>query len=414
MLVALFPRVHRRYSTLAILGPILGDYAAWLFAHGYPEHRVLMHLRTARRLEPLLVEQGVHGRTDLNRDRLSVCGPVDSQEDCELSALVRSLGRYLEASGAFAPRAATFIEQKATIYHKYLTHVRGFAPTTAKHHMASIAEFLGSLGYEADPARLAKVVARDIEDFVRALGKRMSRASLQHVVAHMRAFLRFLAASGEIAPGLDVVIDTPRLYRGERLPRALPWSTVRALLRSIDTSDVLGRRDYAMLLLVATYGLRTCDIVAMKLDDIDWRGGTFRIGQQKTATPMLLPLTDDVGAAIVAYLRDGRPTTKLREVFLRERAPAGVLKPTAVTEAFQAWSRRSGLAIPYQGPHCLRHSVAVHLLREGAPLKTIGDLLGHRSAEATCVYLRLAVEDLRDVALPLPVSAPTVVREVRP
>jgi site-specific recombinase XerD len=91
-----------------------------------------------------------------------------------------------------------------------------------------------------------------------------------------------------------------------------------------------------------------------------------------------------------------------REVFLRCRTPDGLLKPTAVTEAFQAWSRKSGLAIPFQGAHCIRHSYAVHLLRQGTPLKTIGDILGHRSAESTCVYLRLAIEDLRNVALPLP------------
>ena len=95
---------------------------------------------------------------------------------------------------------------------------------------------------------------------------------------------------------------------------------------------------------------------------------------------------------MVDYLRRARPTLPYRELFLRGRVPAGLLKPTAVTEAFQAWTRRSGLTIPFQGPHCLRHSYAVHLLRQGVPLKTIGDLLGHRSAESTCVYIRLAVE----------------------
>ena len=101
-------------------------------------------------------------------------------------------------------------------------------------------------------------------------------------------------------------------------------------------------------------------------------------------------------------LERDRPDLSHREVFLRVRAPAGVLKPTAVTEAFQAWTRRGRLPIPYQGPHCLRHSLAVHLLRRGTSVKAIGDLLGHRSAEATCVYLRLAVDDLRDAALEVP------------
>jgi integrase len=148
--------------------------------------------------------------------------------------------------------------------------------------------------------------------------------------------------------------------------------------------------------------LRSCDIAALKLDDIDWRGGHIRIAQRKGGSPLSLPLSDEVGAALLSYLRRGRPKLACREVFLRCRAPAGVLKPTAVTEAFQGWSRRSGLKIPFQGPHCLRHSYAVHLLRRGVSLKTIGDVLGHRSAEATCMYLRLSIEDLRDVALAVP------------
>ena len=168
---------------------------------------------------------------------------------------------------------------------------------------------------------------------------------------------------------------------------------------------------------MATYGLRTGEVVTLTLDDVEWRAGQLRIPQRKTRGSLWLPLTDEVGTALLDYLRHGRPVLNVRrqrvpfrggparsyrELFLRCRTPTGVLKPTAVTEAFQAWSKRSGLAIPYQGPHCLRHSYAVHLLRSGLSLKTIGDLLGHRTPESTCVYLRLAVDDLRDVALPLP------------
>ena len=262
---------------------------------------------------------------------------------------------------------------------------------------------------------------------MRAVGPRQSRASLQHVVAHLRAFLRFLASAGEIPPGLDTQIDTPRVYRGEKLPRALPWNTVRALLETIDRTSSLGRRDYAIFLLMATYGLRACEVVTLTIDDVEWRAERLRIAQRKTRGSLWLPLTDEVGTALLDYLRHGRPALNVRrqrvpfqtapprsyrELFLRGRTPTGVLKPTAVTEAFQAWSKRSGLAIPFQGPHCVRHSYAVHLLRSGLSLKTIGDLLGHRTLESTCVYLRLPVDDLRDVALSLPVvvdcSAPGV------
>jgi integrase len=157
-----------------------------------------------------------------------------------------------------------------------------------------------------------------------------------------------------------------------------------------------------MLFLVATYGFRTCEVVSLTLDDIDWRAGTIRTPQRKTAQELILPLTDAAGDVLVQYLKESRPKLPYRELFLRVRAPLGTLKPTAVTETFQLRVRLSGLDIPYQGPHCLRHSYAIHLLRQGASVKAIGDLLGHRNAESTCVYLRLATEELRTVALPVP------------
>jgi site-specific recombinase XerD len=175
----------------------------------------------------------------------------------------------------------------------------------------------------------------------------------------------------------------------------------------------MGRRDYAMLSLITTYGLRSCEIAGLKLDDIHWRLGQIQIPIRKTGTMLTLPLTDAVADSLVQYLRRGRPSLPSREVFLRCRAPAGTLKPTAVTEMFQACVRRSGLDIPFQGPHCLRHSYAAHLLRQGTALKLIGDLLGHRLAESTCMYLRLAVEDLRDVALDLPKTCQSQTRKGR-
>jgi integrase len=164
-----------------------------------------------------------------------------------------------------------------------------------------------------------------------------------------------------------------------------------------------------MFSLMASYGLRACDVVALTLDDIQWRARQIRICQSKTSTPLELPLTDEVGSAICDYLKKVPRYGAHRHVFLRLKAPGGALKSTAVIEAFQAWSRESGLDIPFKGVHCIRHSYAIHLLRQGVPLKTIADLLGHRSPESTTAYLRLATEDLRTVALPLP--SPIVCRE---
>jgi len=212
-------------------------------------------------------------------------------------------------------------------------------------------------------------------------------------------------------PGLSSQIDTPRVYRLEQLPRALSWDVVEAILRSIDRHQPAGLRDYAMFSLMAQYGLRCSEIAALSLEDVHWRSRRITVSQRKTKNSLLLPLTDLAGAALYEYLRKGRRVCSAhRKVFLGCRAPYLPIGPAAVGEAFRARLLRSGLDIPPRGPHCLRHSYAVHLLRQGASLKEIGDLLGHRLAGSTCVYLRLAVEDLREVALPLPQGAG---REVR-
>jgi integrase/recombinase XerD len=225
--------------------------------------------------------------------------------------------------------------------------------------------------------------------------------------------LRFLALDGRVPPGLDKQIDTPRLYRLEQLPRALPWLTVIELLKSLDVTSDIGLRDFAMFLLIATYGLRASEVVELTLDDVAWRKGVLHIHQRKTSSPLELPLTNEVATALTKHLKRSAPPAPYRRIFLRKRAPIGVLKPTAVTEAFQTLVRHSNLDIPFQGPHCLRHSLAVHLLKNGTPLKTIGDILGHRTAESTSMYLRLSTGDLRGVSLPVPGKG-TAVKEVHP
>lgn len=407
MLVEIFPRAHARFTSLPLLGRHVEDFAVWLRSQGYPLLPLRLRIRETPRLDARLRRRGVRRLEDLSVAQLLAFAPGDSQDDIGRAAVVRSLARYLDARGVLARPVATPRDQMVAAYRASIGRVRGLADSTLTHHCSTASELLTFLGFDGDAAILRHLGPRQIEGFLRAVGTRIGRASLQHTVAHLRSFLRFLASRGDIVRGLDSSIDTPRLYRGERLPRALPWETVQAFLAAIDRATPMGRRDYAIFLLVATYGLRTSEVAALRLDDIEWRASRIRVPRPKTQTPLCLPLTQEVGAALLDYLQHARPDLPCREVFLRVRAPAGPLAPTAVTEAFQAWTRRGGLPIPYQGPHCLRHSLAVHLLRQGTPLKAIGDLLGHRGAESTCVYLRLHVEDLRDAGLDLP-------QEVRP
>jgi integrase/recombinase XerD len=407
MLTEIYPRVHARYSSLRVLGPHLNGFVAWLHAQGYPRHRICMRLRAARRLDARLRRRRIRRPAELTATALRAFAPKDSQDDSDLASLVYSLVRFFTTQHVLAVAPPTPGEELVAAYAAHLADVRGFAVSTIAQHTATVRAWLDHVDPKGVLARLCARDLRPIEEFLETMGARVSRESLQHTVAHLRGFLRFLAMRGMAPADVAARIDTPRVYRGERLPRALPWDTVLTFLKSLDRTTPMGRRDYAMFLLITTYGLRTSEVVALTLDDVAWREGQLRVPRPKMRSPLTLPLTPEVGAALLAYMRDGRPQLPHRQIFLRARAPAGTLKPTAVTEAFQGRVRRSGLSIPYQGPHCLRHSLAVHLLRQGTPLKTIGDLLGHRSAESTCVYLRLHVEDLRDVALDLPGTAQT-------
>lgn len=354
-----------------------------------------------------LKRRGVRRIADLSEQHLHACHRLFRRKFPGEAGSVRVLATFLFEHGwvqrsAAPPPSRTDIHLNAFMAH--LRDARGYAPSTIRRQVDLAAEFLVWLSFENAPHRLSALSIEDIEGFVRKLGKRMGRVAMQKPIATLRNFLRFLGAGGVIAPGLDSQIDTPRVYRQEQLPRSLPWPTVQALLRSINRDLAIGKRDYAMFSLMATYGLRACDVVALTLDDIQWRAGRIRICQRKTGQPLELPLTDEVGAALYDYLRNVPRYGTHRHLFLRFKAPGGILKSTAVIEAFQAWSRRSGLDIPFKGVHCLRHSYALHLLRHGLPLKTIGDLLGHRSPESTAPYLRLALEDLREVALHVPTA----------
>ena len=209
MLVELFPRVHRRYTSLAIIGPVLDGYGRWLLRQGYSAERAREHFRAAPRLVRRLQQRGVRALTSLTRVRLRACAPADSQEDPNLAVLVRQLERYCESELALYPAPTlTRIEERVAVYRTYLQQVRGFAPSTVTHHDRTASEFLAHIGYEEHPTRLAALDRQDLDTFLCAVGPRQSRASLQHVVGHLRAFLRFLALTARFRPG-----STPRSTR---------------------------------------------------------------------------------------------------------------------------------------------------------------------------------------------------------
>ncbi|MCI0719943.1 MAG: site-specific integrase [Acidobacteria bacterium] len=404
MLRSLFPRAHLRYLSMPVLGPIADGFDDWLAANGYTRFSRQFLISALPRVDVDLRRRQVKEIANLTHAVLHDCWRTLNKTRPWNAGTVGALERYLAAKGLIADDQPATANSPASIlieeYANHLREVRGLGAVTVLFHRSTAESFLQHLDEKG--VAVKDIDASDVESYVARAGTRLSRASLQNTISALRGFLRFLAIDGRVPDGLGSQIDTPRLYRLERLPRALPWDTVRALLRSIDRTSATGLRDYAMFLLMATYGLRASEVVAITLDDIHWREGRLRIHPPKTSSPLELPLTNEVSSAVVKHLKRTPPPPPHRRIFLRVHAPIGVLKAANLTKVFYALVRKSGLGIPLRGPHCLRHSLAVHLLKSGTPFKTVGDILGHRSAESTSVYLRLATEDLREVPLPVP------------
>ncbi|HET6309694.1 MAG TPA: site-specific integrase [Candidatus Nitrosotalea sp.] len=412
------PEAAERYRSLPVLGSHVEDFIPWMSARGYRETTLYGMLIMLPRIDRWLREHGVERLAEIDPAILSQCWKAFVRRKGQPSAVVGALREFLAARGLVQPeqpKALTPSEQLAGAYGRHLETARGLCRDTIDNHARTVVRLLNHIGYDDDPARLKALSANDIEGFIRLRAPHLRRSSMQVMIGELRGFLRFVSTWFEAPAGLENRIDTPRIYTQEQLPRALPWDTVQALLESIDRSSPRRLRDYTMLFLAATYGLRVGEVVALTLDDINWRQGQLKIVQEKTRSQLVLPLTDQAGSVILDYLRKARPSgVDSRRLFISNRAPIQPLARSAVTAAFERHAKRSGLKIPFAGAHCLRHSYAVHLLRKGVSLKLIGDLLGHRSAGSTCVYLRLATEDLRQVPLPVPKEPSASNREVQP
>lgn len=242
----------------------------------------------------------------------------------------------------------------------------------------------------------------NIDHYMDLRAPKLTRKSLKDVAERLRSLLRHLHRTGRTAIDLSSHVIAPLLYAYEGVPSILERSQIAAVLESArkDTTPV-GLRDHAILQLLATYGLRSSEVRNLRLDDIDWRAESIRVRHTKTRACSFLPLMEPVGDAVLAYLRSGRPETDAREIFIRTRAP--YRKLGVLASAVRRRLRDAGVEPPGKsGPHIFRHARAVEMLRASVPQKVIGDLLGHRSTESTALYLKLATEDLRAIALDVP------------
>ncbi|MBB4383657.1 tyrosine-type recombinase/integrase [Bradyrhizobium sp. SBR1B] len=396
MLEHLFRKVHAFYSG-SPNGALLEDFATWLISAEYARPTACRHVRGLKEAFDLMGSAPLDWEAGVSGSFLSQAFASASLQGtrCAVERFLTARRRLVREP---APDPFSLLLER---YSRHLSEVRGLTSSTLEQHIATVKSMLAH-ALPAD-APLHALSAAAVERFVMTEARRIKRQTLQHVVARLRAFLRFCFDQGEIQQRLDV-IDAPRAYRGELPPRALAWPLVQRLLRSIDRSSRLGWRDYAILHLMAHYGLRPSEIVALTLASIDWESRTLRVNQRKTRSDLILPLAEQTIRILRHYLRRGRSGGTRPELFLRASAPVGPLTHYTIADLYQKRARQSGLPLQGTSSYCLRHSFAMRLLDRGVGVKVIGDLMGHRTLESTCVYLRLQTGALREVALPLPTA----------
>jgi integrase/recombinase XerD len=283
---------------------------------------------------------------------------------------------------------------------EFATHMqreRGLSPITINDRCWHIRAFLTWLAEQHCGAE--DTTLQHVDAFLSMRGAQgWCRASIATVATALRCFYAHMTATGRCAEGFVTGIEGPRLFKQEALPAGPCWDDVQRLIASTDTDEPRDIRDRVVLMLLAIYGLRRGEVVALTLDDIDWEHDILHVARPKQRCKQDYPLTTEVGNAILRYVREVRPRCASRRLFLTLKAPLGPLASNGLHHAVASRLEALGISGPRKGPHALRHACATHLVAEGLSLKQIGDHLGHRSASATRTYAKVDLVGLRQVA----------------
>jgi site-specific recombinase XerD len=330
-------------------------------------------------------------------------GVVHFPEPASIRRLILIL-REMEVLKAEPPLALTSLQQCVAQYRRYLVHQRGLAESCLPNYISYVEQFLSQRFGENEP-RFMELCASDVTTFVKDEVGKLSPGRAKLLVTALRSFLRYLLHQGLILVELAGCVPAVARWSLSEIPKSLPAGTIQRVLSQHDRATAIGCRNFAILVLLARLGLRAGEVVALNLKDLDWEEGLIRI-RRKGARWTQLPLPPDVGEAIAVYLRSHRPRCSSRRVFLRHNAPIrGFAHTITVSSIVRRTLIRAGVDSARTGAHLLRHTLAVDLLRNGASLDEIGDVLGHRSPNTTVLYAKVDLAALSTIALPWPGGA---------
>jgi site-specific recombinase XerD len=396
------------------IGEPIERYVTWLTEQGYAPRNVFIRVPILMRfgefarsrgattweglgnyVEPFvkawLIERGKHRTTDeaMKAAARAVRGPIHQ-------ALRLIIPGY--SGGGRSQNFPNPFMLSASGFFTYLRSERGLRETTIiqySHHLRCFESYLRSIDLYS-PSELSPAV---LSAFIILRSHVLGKKSMQWVCTVLKIFLRYLYREGLIGRDLTAYIDSPRQYGHAQIPRSISWDEVRCMLEAVDRRSRTGKRDYAILLLLVTYGLRAREIAALTLDNIDWKSERLRVPERKSGHSTAFPLLPIIGEAILDYLQHSRPETSERALFFRAVAPYTPMTYVAVSLRVKHYLRKAGIDIPRPGSHTLRHTCVQRLIDAQLSFKTIGDYVGHSSPDATKVYAKVSIEALREVAM---------------
>jgi site-specific recombinase XerD len=314
--------------------------------------------------------------------------------------------RYLRAVGVTPPepppvRSYSWVLDEWTTF---LRHHQGLAPASVLMYRGKVEPFLADLGADAARDWFGTLTAERIARYLQRQAPRFARTTRKDLVVALRGFLRFVWSRGYLPHDLSHTLIRVPCFSQDRLPQGPKWTDVAKLLTTVDRATAQGRRDFAIVLMLVTYGIRPTQLVRLALDDLDWRTSSMRVPPAKRGRRVEVPITAAVGHALIEYLRDGRPRTAERRIFLSLDPPFRALMAGSVYNVIAQAFRRASVVTPHRGSRAIRHAWATRALAQGQPLKTIADLLGHRSLESTRIYTKVDLPQLRTVGLSWPIK----------